>query len=323
MTSVSMPDPDDASALVAGAESYLAAHAPAPTPSMPAEGQTRRVRRLRGEVAEARQLAGLQDDDTPLLLDSPKVRRRRKAAHQAARLHKLDQDQAMRAWQAARMRRVLVTAALVSLALALGWSTAGVQVFAAEDATAWSARWCFAWCVEPFMSLALLTVVGAKAYMGTRGQPIKSDKLTGIEAGFLALTLGMNAWPHLPGVATEFSFSRLVLHVLGPVVAVAIVTALPIILAAFARLDHGPPLPIATGTPGHPATAGDLQWMGADEGASTTPPRGRSLDGHRAELCRLIAAGELPVTPSAAAIQRALGCRQETARQLRDETRNA
>ena len=271
-------------------------------------------------MAEAHQLAALQEDDTPILLDTAKVRRRRKAAHEAARLHELAQDPMMRAWQASRMRRLLVAAAMAALALALGWSTAGVQAFAAEGAPAWTARWLFAWCVEPFMSLALLTVVGAKAYMGTRGQPIRSTTLTRIEALFLALTLGMNAWPHLPWVAAHFTLSGLVLHVLGPIVAVAVVTALPIILEAFTRLNHGPPTtPIPASTNRTPSTRADLQWMGVDEGASTSPPRGRSLAEHRAELHRLITAGQLPAHPSAAAIQRALGCRQETARRLRDE----
>jgi len=265
MTPISMPDPDEGAALVAEAEAYLAEQAPAAASSnvtgpVPA-GDTRRVRKLRAEVAESHQLADLQDDDTPLLLDSPKVRRRRKAGHEAKRLHELDQDPETRAWQAARMRRLLVAAAMVSLALALGWSTAGVQGFAAEGAVAWSARWCFAWCVEPFMSLALLTVVGAKAYMGTRGQPIESTTLKWVEGLFLTLTLGMNAWPHLPGVAREWSFSRLVLHVLGPVVAVAIVTALPIILAAFAGLNHDTR-----------AALGDLAQIGRDQGEHESDP---------------------------------------------------
>lgn len=304
MTLMPMPEPDDddAAELVSETEAFLADTAAA---------ETRRVRRLRAEVTEAHLLAELQDDDTPLFLDSPRVRRRRKAAHQAARLHQLAQDPTMRAWQASRMRRVLVCAALVALALALGWSTAGVQAFAAEGAGAWSARWLFAWCVEPFMSLALLTVVGAKAYMSTRGQPIESTTLTQIEALFLTLTLGMNAWPHLPFVAAHFSVSRLVLHVLGPVVAVAIVAALPIILAAFARLDHGSPV------------VSDLQRdrsVTRPRRPAVAPPvRGRSLAEHRAELHRLVDAGELPAQPSAEQIRKTLGCRREVAAQLRDE----
>ena len=311
MNPIAMPDPDDASALVAETEAFLAAQAPTPPPPEHAEGETRRVRRLHAEVAEARQLAELQDDDTPLLLDTDKVRRRRKAAHEAARLHTLAQDPMMRAWQAARMRKVLVTTAIVSLALALGWSTAGVQHFAAEGAAAWSARWCFAWLVEPFMSLALLTVVGAKAFTGTRGQPIESTKLTNIEFGFLALTLGMNAWPHLPGVATTFTVSGLVLHLLGPVVAVAIVAALPIILDAFARLDHG----------ASPALADLRRDRGRDTSRETLrdTSRRRSIDEHRAELHRLIAAGELPARPSAEKIRTTLHCNRAVAQQLRDE----
>ncbi|MEU7913472.1 hypothetical protein [Microbispora bryophytorum] len=289
------PRPEDIERGLAELERHLAAQAPATEQPREADGVTKRVRRLRAEVAEAHLLAKLQDDDAPLLLDTPKVRKRRKAAYEAARLHELAQDPIMRAWQADRMRRLLLVAAMVSLTLALGWSTAGVQGFAAEGAPQWSPAWIFAWFVEPFMSLALLVVVGARAYMGTRGQPITSKTLTRIEWLFLALTLGMNAWPHLPGVVDEFTVSGLVLHILGPVVAVAVVTALPIILAAFAGLDHGP----RTGPSYRANTGPDIDALAA-----------------RARL--LIASGELPPTPGADKIRRALGCGMDTARAVRD-----
>ncbi|MFG2072930.1 helix-turn-helix domain-containing protein [Nonomuraea maritima] len=245
------PEPEDISALISGAEAHLAAHAPveqpAPTvataaPPAAVSGETKRVRKLRAEHAEAGLLAELQADDTPLRLDSTKVRKRRRAAYEAARLHELAQDPMMKAWQASRMRKLLVGASMVSLTLALSWSTAGVQGFAAEGAPAWSPVWILAWLVEPFMSIALLVVVGARAYMATQGQPIQSKTLTRIEYLFLGLTLGMNAWRHLPGVADHFEVSALVLHILGPVIAVAIVTALPIVLAAFTTLDHDTPM---------------------------------------------------------------------------------
>lgn len=213
-------------------------------------GETKRVRQLRAEVAEAHLLIDLQDDDTPLLLDSAKVRKHQKRAAEAARLHRLAQDPMMRAYRTLRARRRIVAVAMVSLTLALGWSTAGVQAFAAEGADPWSPRWMFAWLVEPFMSLALLVVVGARTYLSTLGQPIKSTTLARVEKLFLWLTLGMNAWPYLPWSLPkgwDFSFSSLVLHLLGPVVAVAIVIALPIILAAFTRLDLG-----LAGTPSVP-----------------------------------------------------------------------
>ncbi|MFI6818707.1 hypothetical protein ACIBG7_40355 [Nonomuraea sp. NPDC050328] len=302
------PTPDEIARGLADLERHVAASLPPAlpepsTPPAPPAGLTRRVRRLRAEVAEAHLLAELQGDDAPLLVDTPKVRKRRRAAQQAARLHALAQDPEMRAWQAARMRRTLVTAALVSLTLALAWSTAGVQHFAADGATAWTPSWVFAWLVEPFLSLALLVVVGARAYLGTRGQPLTERTLVRIEHLFLALTLGMNAWPYLPwGLpdGTSFSLSRLVLHLLGPIVAVAIVTALPVILAAFARLDHGQP-----GTPTGPSYR----------------PNTAALDTLTARARHLIAAGELPADPGADKIRRALGCGMDTARAVRDALR--
>ncbi|GAT67820.1 conjugal transfer protein TraI [Planomonospora sphaerica] len=318
-TPAPMPDPDDVARGLADIERYAAAHArtpappaPAPRPALPAEGETRRVRQLRAEVAEAHLLADLQDDDAPLMVDTPKVRKRRKAAQEAARLHALVQDPAMRAWQAARMRRLLVGVAMVVLALALAWSTAGVQHFAAEGAPAWSPGWLFAWLVEPFMSLALLVVVGARAYMGTRGQPIESRTLVRIEWLFLALTFGMNAWPHLPWSLPDgetFTVGAVVLHIIGPLVAVAIVTALPIILAAFSRLDHAP-LTESLTDPSYRANAAHR--------TVSQEPSGVDIDALAAHVRHLIAAGHLPPDPSANRIRQALRCGMDTARAVRD-----
>lgn len=313
MTTPTVPEPDETQRGIAELERYLSEVAPAEPgrdgePGSPS-GETRRVRQLRAEVSEAHLLAELQSDDTPLMLDTRRVRRRRRAAYEAARLHELAQSPVMRAWQAARFRRLLVAAAMVSLALALAWSTAGVQAFAADGAAPWSPAWLFAWFVEPFMSLALLVVVGARAYMGTRGQPIESPTLTRIERLFLALTLGMNAWPYLPGVADEFVFSRLVLHLLGPVVAVAVVTALPIILAAFAGLDHGGPAAL-TGLTYRQNTPAKTPAGRTDVAALVVQAR------------QLIDAGTLPGEPSANALQRALHCGMDAARQVRDALRN-
>ncbi|MFI9552077.1 hypothetical protein [Nonomuraea endophytica] len=305
------PGPEETARALAELELYANHTSPAPRPATlpasatPPDGVTKRVRKLRDEVAEAHLLADLQGDDTPLMLDTPKVRKRRKAAQQAARLHALAQDPEMRAWQAARMRRLLVAAALVSLTLALAWSTAGVQLFAADGAAAWSPAWVFAWLVEPFLSLALLVVVGARAYLGTRGQPLNDRKLIRIEWLFLGLTLGMNAWPYLPwGLpdGTSFSFSRLVLHILGPIVAVAIVTALPIILAAFSHLDHGL------------------------SGRATGPTYRANVVAPEALVARarhLITTGQLPADAGAEKIRRALGgCGTDTARAVRDALRS-
>ncbi|HUR06153.1 MAG TPA: hypothetical protein VM347_26640 [Nonomuraea sp.] len=296
------PDPDDGIAReLAALERHLDELTPPPAAVLNDDtddaGESRRVRRLRAEVVEARTLAALQDDDTPLLLDTDKVRRRRRKAHEAARLHLLGQDPAMRAWQAARMRRLLVVAAMLALGLALAWSTAGVQHFAAEGAAAWSPGWLFAWLVEPFMSIALLVVVGARAYLTTHGRPLDDRKLIHIEWLFLGQTLGMNAWPYLPWSVDDFSLSRLVLHILGPIVAVAIVTALPIILTAFAHLDHG-----ATGR----ATAPSYRRSAVNVDALTAQARD------------LIAAGVLPSQPGAGKIRDLLRCGMDSARAVRD-----
>lgn len=324
MSQISMPPPDppgeptpqDISRGLTELERHVAGHAPpAPAPlHAPASGETKRVQQLRAEVAEARLLGELQDDDAPLMLDTAKVRKRRRAAWQAARLHALAQDPATRAWQATRMRRLLIAIAMVALALALGWSTAGVQTFAAGNAEKWSPGWMFAWLVEPFMSLALLVVVGARAYLSTLGQPIESRTLVRIEWLFLALTLGMNAWPHLPWslpAGETFSFSRLVLHILGPVVAVAIVTALPIILAAFTRLDVGLASRGATGRSYRANTSGE---SGGESGATEAA----DIEIKAIRIRRMIAAGELPDSPGVEKIRRALQCATATARAVRD-----
>ncbi|MEU8035730.1 hypothetical protein [Streptosporangium sp. NPDC049078] len=289
------PEPDDVARGLAELE-LLANTTPAPSAVDTTLGETKRVRQLRAEVAEAHLLAQLQEDDTPLLLDTVKVRKQRKKAGEAARLHQLAQDPTMRAWQAARMRRLLVTGAMVALALAIAWSTVGVQKFAADDAAPWTPAWIIAWLVEPFLSLALMVVVGARAYAGAAGQPIESTTLQRIEWLFLALTLGMNAWPYLPGIAAEFSMSQLMLHMLGPIVTVAIVTALPIILAAFSNLDHGSPT-------GRGATGGSYR---------------ANVDALTARARALIAAGELPEQPSATRIRQALGCGTGPASAVRD-----
>jgi hypothetical protein len=324
-TQTPAPDPDDVERGIAALEAHLAARAgevgqgAGEEPTAPygeVDGETKRVRRLRALVAEAHRLAELQADQVVLRLDTSKVRKRRARAFEAARLHALAQDPVMGAYQAARFRRVLVGVAMVSLTLALAWSTAGVQAFASEGATAWSPGWVFAWLVEPFMSMALLVVVGAKAYLGAKGQPIESRTLDRVEGLFLGLTLGMNAWSHLPGVAHPFSLSRLVLHLLGPVVAVAVVKALPIVVEAFAGLDHG----------GDPTGLTGLTGPEYSDNASAAPPAGK---GARADVVALtvraralIAAGKLPADPSANALRQVLRCGMDPARQVRDALRD-
>ncbi|GIH81188.1 hypothetical protein [Planobispora longispora] len=300
------PGPGDIARGLAALERYVADHAPVPPPPAPhppaMSGETKRVRQLAAEVAEAHALAALQDDDTPLIVETAKVRKRRRRAYEAARLYELAQAPTMLVYQTVRVRRLLITTALIALALALAWSTAGVQRFAADDAKPGTAAWLSAWLVEPFLSLALLVVVGARAYLGTRGVDLHHRTVTRVERLFLGLTATMNAWPYLPGIAETFSMANLVLHLLGPIVAVAIVTVLPIILAAFAGLSYRSP----TGGPTGPTYRENTAPSGVDIPALTDQAR------------TLIASGELPATPSATRIQRTLRCGMDAARAVRD-----
>ncbi|GAA2726725.1 hypothetical protein [Actinocorallia aurantiaca] len=275
MTTINpMPDPDDIERGLAQMEQYIAAHRPAPIlpvaahanteqNEQPAGGETKRVRELRAQVAEARLLAELQDDDTPLEVDSPKVLKMRRKAAEAAKLHRLSQNPEMRAYKAARARRMFTIVLVASLTLALGWSTAGVQKFAANDVTSDTAAWWLAWLVEPFISLGLLGVVGSRSYLAIQGSPLTGDAedtAKKIEWTFLGLSLGMNAFPYLPGVADPFDLDRLVIHILGPIVAVASVIYLSIHLKGFNDLDPhrlyagGTPPPYRENAPVHVAS---------------------------------------------------------------------
>src|SRR5207244_3093997 len=98
----------------------------------------------------------------------------------------------------------------------------------------------------------------------------------------------------------------LVLHVLGPIVAVSIVTALPIIWRAFAELDHGDP---GKGVTGLTYRANVPAPKGAEGGVSGVLVA-------RARL--LIEAGQVESQPSAYRLQKALRCGMNEARAVRD-----
>ncbi|SEB48801.1 hypothetical protein SAMN04489727_2132 [Amycolatopsis tolypomycina] len=323
-------------------------------------GITRRVRRRAAEHAEAHQLLALESDTAPFAVTTEKVRARRKAVEQAAALWRLDRDPRVLAYRDARVRRLVLAVALVSLTLALAWSTAGVQAFAAEGAPAGSPRWWFAWLAEPFCSLALLMVVAGRAYLTTRGQPLQDKAVDRTEWVFLGLTLGMNAWPHLPGVADAFTVSGLVLHLLGPVVAVAVVRCLPRLLAAFAGLElpddavpagpgEGPeqaatppgegegPGGIAALDPTQPPPGSPVAERGGTRPVRAVParrtpparrstrlpePKRRTLDQLREEFKTALAARPAGFDPdNGEAIRRTLRCGKKFSVQLRDDYR--
>ncbi|MEV5408593.1 hypothetical protein AB0K60_07120 [Thermopolyspora sp. NPDC052614] len=303
-------------------------------------GETRRVRQLRARVAEAHRLVELQDDQALLEVETDKVRKRRLKVNQAARLYALGQDPRALAWRDQKVRRTVTAMVMSAAGIALSVSSIGVQgsVSTALELKERSLAWWAAFGVEPALSLPLLAAVGVQAYSAMRGKVVdrrspEGKRLTRVEALLLGLTLLLNCWPALPGVAGDFDALTLVVHALGPVAAVTAVWVLPTLWSLLAVL----PMPVGDRSPAvSPATSptgSDLGGRTSEEGAEEPlggrgggAPRqesskGRTPEEHRAELQRLIAAGKLPPRPSARAIQQALHCREELSRLLRDELR--
>lgn len=344
------PTPGEVARGLAALEAYLAEAAPAPitpvaetvaedspeaadaseisdatteTTTTETMGETRRVRAVLREVAEAERLLDLQANPAPLLVDTPRVRRRRIRAAEAARLYALDQDPAVLAYRDQRIRRISTVMAMTAAGIALTASSIGVQhsVARALELPENTAGWWAAFLVEPALSLPLLAAVAVQAYSAIRGRVVdrkspEGKRLFRTEALLLGLTLLLNCWPALSGLLSGEVLPLLV-HALGPVAAVTAVWTLPTLWAVLAAL---PMPPLTAPTPGLTApeyranAAADTPVAGAGVGRAVG-----ALDAHRARLRELIASGELPPTPGADRIRRALGCGMDTARQLRDE----
>jgi hypothetical protein len=292
-------------------ERYLAGKPYEPPPAAwpsrhrggPPDGRTRRVRRLAADVAEARQLVALQDTTELVTAHSSRVMRTIRRGAEAEKLVGLRQHPAFVALATVRARRTVTTAGFVALIIALGWSTASVQGFAAGGAPRFSPQWWFAWCVEPFVSLALLTIVIARAFLASRGQSITVPAVRRTEWLLLGATLLMNTWRHLPGVAEPFQFDQLIVHMLGPIVALCVVTVLPVLWVA---LDRVPSPHSAHGDSGPTADAKSTHQV--DQRVASAVARAQEL----------IQRGHLPPTPSANAVHKALGGAMDTARAVRD-----
>lgn len=279
------------------------------------EGRTRRVRKLAGDVAEARQLVVLQDSVELVSAHSPRVLRTIRRGAEAVKLVQLRQNPAFLALATVRARRTVTATGLAALVIALGWSTAGVQAFAAGHTPRFSAQWWFAWGVEPFVSLALLTIVIARAFLASRGQTITAPAVRRVEWLFLSATLLMNTWRHLPGLANPFRFDQLIIHMLGPIVAVCVVTVLPLLWVAIDNVPTRAPITSPVEDPQPDNATGHV----TEDATSEVDQRARErVAAALAKATALIQSGHLPPTPSANQVHKALGGAMDTARAVRD-----
>lgn len=321
-TSTPPPDPpgdpsaQDITRGIAELERHVAGHAPpAPAPLFdPASGETKRVRQLRDEVAEAHLLAELQDDETPLQLDTDRVRKLRRRTWEAARRHQLAQHPAAVAFRDARVRRVTTGMTMAAAGLALAVSSIGVQASVVKalglDPEKQAIGWWAAYFVEPVLSLPLLAAVGVQAYSAIRGRVVdrkspEGRKLFRVELTLLSLTLILNCWP---AFRWDFDLLDFLVHSLGPVAAVIAVWILPTLWKILADLP----------TP----------WRGTPPGTPPVHPRyrenadGRYIPGtpsvqELADQVRdMIAAGELSSNPGLHKIRAALGVGVEKAREV-------
>ncbi|MET8140401.1 hypothetical protein ABZU32_08850 [Sphaerisporangium sp. NPDC005288] len=305
ITPIPAPDPDEVARGLAELELYVAKQTPA-APAGPTDagqggeqiGETERVRELRAQVAEAHRLVELQEDEAPLLVDTPTVRKRRVRVAEAARLHELANDPAALAYRDQKVRRTTTFMVMSAAGIALAVSSIGVQ---ASVATALklddkSIGWWAAFGVEPALSLPLLAAVGVQAYSAMRGRVVDRDSPAGkrlfwTELLLLGLTLVLNCWPAFSGVWNGFDLLPLIVHSLGPVAAVVAVWTLPTLWSVLAALPTGAP---------------------------TSPTYRANVAALVVRVRELIAAGELPANPSASRIQRTLRCGMDDARAVRD-----
>ncbi|MEO3892201.1 hypothetical protein [Nonomuraea sp. B5E05] len=291
-------------------------------PDLPlVSGETRRVQRLRLEVAEAHQLARLQADEAPLAVESTKVRRRRSAVMEAARLHELAQDPVALAYRDAKVRRTTTTMVMVAVVIGLAVSSIGVQASVATALTLekFSVAWWAAFLIESAMSLPLLATVAVQAYSAMRGKVVDRASAAGkkmfrVEALLLALTLVLNCWP---AFAAGGSFGdkvlNLIVHSLGPVAAVTAVWVLP---ALWSVLEV---LPVPEAGPGRTGGRTDLQYranVGRRYGAP--PPRTRvDIEALTLRARALIADGKLSADAGVHKFREALGCGSDTASKVK------
>lgn len=205
-------------------------------------GRTEQVRQLEQDVAERERLAELHEQRAATHVPSEASLKLKQSSRDAEDRRAELANPARVALRDARAQLVTNLVGLIAAVIALGWSTANVQTTASLTAETGSVAWWLAWGVEPLISAALLTVMGANAYLATRQVSITSRWVTAAQWVPLGYTVTLNCWTSLPPTVLSHpvvEFLRgLVVHSVGPVVVVLLVHALPVLWAAFIDL-HG------------------------------------------------------------------------------------
>lgn len=203
-------------------------------------GLTERVRRAEAELAEAERLAEIAADRAEVPSTDAAGERAKTNKAAAKRRERNNPDRV--ALRDATARTWMNVVGLIAAAIALGWSTANVQATAALRVAEGSAGWWLAWGVEPLISAALLTVMGATAYLASRHVTVTDRWVTAAKWVPLGYTVTLNCWTSLPSAWIAHPFGEflrgLVVHSVGPVVVVLVVHALPVLWAEFIRLDQ-------------------------------------------------------------------------------------
>ncbi len=204
------------------------------------DGRTERVMALEVEVAEREEIAALQARRAETHVESPATRVLRQQSAGAEDKRRELANPARIALRDGRAQCYVTVAAFVAAVIALGWSTANVQATAAMGTTSGSVGWWLAWGVEPLISAALLTVMGAKAYLATRQVTITERWVNLAQWVPLAYTVALNCWTSLPASVLTHPVTELVrgllVHSVGPAVVVLLVHALPVLWQAFIDL---------------------------------------------------------------------------------------
>jgi hypothetical protein len=314
---------------------------------------TKRVQSQRTSADEAELLLDIQQRDRSHLVDTKRVRKVRGRVAEAGKIKQLKSNVEFVALRDTRVRLWTTIAALVAAVAALGWSTASVQITAANGAPAYSPAWWMGFLVEPLISIGLLATIGVQAYAAMRGLVVDTStesgrRLNHTQIWLLSLTVTLNVWPYVSPLwgAGEFDLVQVILHLVGPIVAVRMIHSLPAMWAVLENLPNAAarPVQVVDQVDAQPPTSprgqggrsgGPAQVIGGestspagvdDEPAETISGPDQRTDAEAfAELREAVQSGRLdprtsrPVDPdSASSIQRTLKVGRTRSRELRE-----